>query len=634
MTKTSSKAKKTAKKKVLAPAAEQSSKGKIVTFYSYKGGTGRSMSMANIAWILASAGHRVLVIDWDFEAPGLHRYFRPFLDDPELSETRGLLDFFWEFSEAARVQAALPKGRHKPADDKWFLPFADLTRYAVSLNYDFPKKSATLDMIGAGRQGPAYAMKATTFGWNDFYENLGGGVFLEHVKKHLKADYDYILIDSRTGLSDTSGICTVQMPDEVMVFFTLNRQSILGASAVANSIRDQRRLPSGANGICIWPVATRLDQAEKERLESALAFGEDAFRDHLWHITRKERTGYWGRCRIPHIPFYSYEEVLAAFADHPGSTGTMLNAMETLAGCLVGKATLPLSLGNGSTAAVAKQRAEILGLFGATSRSLDTAKSSLGRNSKVFISYSQRDIPVASVRKITRAFANNLDVEVLWDDVVPLGSPFISKLESMLLEADLVILLIGPEWLKSEFGQKEYKVASVTAKRLIPVLLIDKLSWNVVPRSISDLRGFPLSLRDFDHGITHLTSSLGLKFKSEIAAKVYDPEDPQKGRWGGRASVNGRTMSATVTEISRHWFKVTIEVHRKNGAPFEGEVRFHIHDSFPETERIAPIHQGKAVLVLECYGGFTVGAEMDDGRTTLELDLAKLPKAPKIFRET
>jgi cellulose biosynthesis protein BcsQ len=37
--------------------------GKIVTFYSFKGGTGRTMALANIAWILASNGLKVLVVD-------------------------------------------------------------------------------------------------------------------------------------------------------------------------------------------------------------------------------------------------------------------------------------------------------------------------------------------------------------------------------------------------------------------------------------------------------------------------------------------------------------------------------------------------------------------------------------------
>ena len=46
------------------------------TFYSFKGGVGRSMALANVADILARRGLRVLVIDFDLEAPGLERYFQ------------------------------------------------------------------------------------------------------------------------------------------------------------------------------------------------------------------------------------------------------------------------------------------------------------------------------------------------------------------------------------------------------------------------------------------------------------------------------------------------------------------------------------------------------------------------------
>jgi MinD-like ATPase involved in chromosome partitioning or flagellar assembly len=43
----------------------------IVTFYSFKGGVGRSMAMANVGQILADLGYRVILCDWDVEAPGL-----------------------------------------------------------------------------------------------------------------------------------------------------------------------------------------------------------------------------------------------------------------------------------------------------------------------------------------------------------------------------------------------------------------------------------------------------------------------------------------------------------------------------------------------------------------------------------
>ena len=51
------------------------------------------MAMVNVAWTLALNGERVLVVDWDLEAPGLHRYFHPFLKDKELVRTEGLLGF-------------------------------------------------------------------------------------------------------------------------------------------------------------------------------------------------------------------------------------------------------------------------------------------------------------------------------------------------------------------------------------------------------------------------------------------------------------------------------------------------------------------------------------------------------------
>ena len=53
-------------------------RGQVITFYSYKGGTGRSMALANVSCLLAnqiSSSEKILMIDWDLEAPGLHRYF-------------------------------------------------------------------------------------------------------------------------------------------------------------------------------------------------------------------------------------------------------------------------------------------------------------------------------------------------------------------------------------------------------------------------------------------------------------------------------------------------------------------------------------------------------------------------------
>ena len=53
----------------------------IVAFYSYKGGVGRSLSLANVAALLASQGRRVACVDFDLEAGGLHTIFGLELND-------------------------------------------------------------------------------------------------------------------------------------------------------------------------------------------------------------------------------------------------------------------------------------------------------------------------------------------------------------------------------------------------------------------------------------------------------------------------------------------------------------------------------------------------------------------------
>jgi hypothetical protein len=116
-------------------------------------------------------------------------------------------------------------------------------------------------------------------------------------------------------------------------------------------------------------------------------------------------------------------------------------------------------------------------------------------------------------------------------------------------------------------------------------------------------------------------------------AKPTDPEDPQKGLFGGLAERGGWRLSAQVETIERDWFAVTLTVESTDPArPLDGQVAFHLHDTFRTPVRHIQARQGKAVESLECYGAFTVGAEVMSDGTRLELDLATLPEAPLRFR--
>ena len=60
--------------------------GEIVTFYSYKGGVGRTMALANVAVLLSHYGYKALAVDWDLEAPGLDFFFKDYFSNFTLEE--------------------------------------------------------------------------------------------------------------------------------------------------------------------------------------------------------------------------------------------------------------------------------------------------------------------------------------------------------------------------------------------------------------------------------------------------------------------------------------------------------------------------------------------------------------------
>ncbi|GAA2379163.1 KGGVGR-motif variant AAA ATPase [Dactylosporangium salmoneum] len=296
----------------------------IVTFYSYKGGAGRSMALANVAWILAGRGHRVLAIDWDLEAPGLHRYFHPFLLDPQLRGTDGLINLFWDYTTAVM-------GAEDDGGEALFARFTDLTPYSIPVRWNFPDGGA-LSLVPAGRQDDTYAERVDLFDWNDLYRRHGGGPFLEALRRRLLADYDYVLVDSRTGLADTAGICTVQLPDVLVNCVTLNGQSIDGAVAVAERVLALR----GDRPIRMVPALLRVEDAEQARADARRDYVRRRFAPLLDPAGFAGPDAFWAAVEVPYKPLYAYEETLATVRDRPLLEDTLLAALERLTGVIIG----------------------------------------------------------------------------------------------------------------------------------------------------------------------------------------------------------------------------------------------------------------------------------------------------------
>ncbi|UUU34147.1 FxSxx-COOH system tetratricopeptide repeat protein [Streptomyces sp. CA-210063] len=305
--------------------------GRIITFYSYKGGTGRTMALANTAWILAANGKRVLTVDWDLEAPGLHRFFHPFLDPNALAATTGVIDIITEYCWAATTGG--------PRSGPWHVDLARVEPHAVSLaperlGLPFPD-GGSLDFLSAGRQNREYSATVSSFEWDNFYERLGGGLFLDALRDDMRASYDYVLIDSRTGLSDNADICTIQMPDILVDCFTLSSQALDGAAAVAESLADGYR----KRRIRVLPVPMRVDEGEKEKVDAGRALARLKFEGLPkgaggQPLSAEELNAYWGKVEIPYRPYYAYEETLATVGDPSGITNSLLSAFERLTGVI------------------------------------------------------------------------------------------------------------------------------------------------------------------------------------------------------------------------------------------------------------------------------------------------------------
>jgi tetratricopeptide (TPR) repeat protein len=326
--------------------------GTVVTFYSYKGGTGRSMALAHVGWLLAASGKRVLMIDWDLEAPGLHRYFAPFLADPELQRTEGLIDFLLNYCDAATT----PSQDGSISDTTWMEDFADISRYTQSIKFPGFHPDACLHLVGAGRQDELYSQRIGSFDWDHFYENLAGGGFLNQTKDQalgrytspagnhgnawIGTPYDYVLIDSRTGLSDTSGICTAQLPDKLVCLYTYNYQSVLGVAGVARSASTFRDtefaksnpkksgedVASSCSRLKVFPTGSRVVIRDQPRLNHMRSLARAQFNDLVWHIPPADVNSYWEDVELPNSDDLAYNEILAVTESQTDPKG-YLNAI-------------------------------------------------------------------------------------------------------------------------------------------------------------------------------------------------------------------------------------------------------------------------------------------------------------------
>ncbi len=200
---------------------------KTITFYSFKGGVGRSLTLSNMAlWLADEMKVKVCVIDFDLEAPGLPYKFDD-LQNPEdqerLARTEGIVEYVDEFNRTG-------------------FPPDDFKRFYLSFT---TAKGNPISLIPAGNlQQADYWRKLFDINWQQLFEydaSTGyskGLLLLEDLKGRIEAELapDFLLIDSRTGLTETASITLKLMADKVILVGINNRENQDGLFWVLRSL--------------------------------------------------------------------------------------------------------------------------------------------------------------------------------------------------------------------------------------------------------------------------------------------------------------------------------------------------------------------------------------------------------------
>ncbi len=313
----------------------------IYTFYSFKGGVGRSMALANVAELMFRLGLRVLLVDFDLEAPGLERFFNvpeALYKPDEVLTKRGIIEMlnsYKELYQLPRPSSLSPnvvEGDNTPAP----LPLSiePLTNFVVPM-YTESANGGTLSLIPAGRRDgdefTNYARQVRSFDWDDLYTNQDGERFFEWFRLEAEQMADVILVDSRTGVSEMSGVCTYQLADIVVMFVAPNQQNLDGTLLMARSLADPQLIEQGRTGrpLSLLFVPSRVEQGEGKQLDAFALEFDKVFGKLIDSEIQFDKNAFVD-LKIPYVPYYAFMENVAVRDSDLPSASDLAQAFERL----------------------------------------------------------------------------------------------------------------------------------------------------------------------------------------------------------------------------------------------------------------------------------------------------------------
>ena len=300
----------------------------IYTFYSYKGGVGRSMALANIAELFYRAGLKVLMIDWDLEAPGLEQFFP--IDYEDFYTKPGLMDLLLEYK---RQMSEEDLSEMEDSDE---LPFQKPQEFFFDIYPDSESKG-TLWLLSAGKRSKndfnQYIKNVNNFDWIDFYKTWEGERYFNWLSEQFKAVADVIFIDSRTGLSEMGRVCAYQFTDVIVMLTTASQQSLDGTLQMLREFRSPKVKEVRGYVLDVIVVPARVEYSESNYLDSYQEEFIELFKKHIPQKLGSRPDRLWQLC-IPYVPKYAYKERLAIPEKDKEHAKKLVDAFSKLASAL------------------------------------------------------------------------------------------------------------------------------------------------------------------------------------------------------------------------------------------------------------------------------------------------------------
>ncbi|WP_445175821.1 tyrosine-protein kinase family protein [Microcoleus sp.] len=203
----------------------QKHKPAIVSFFSFKGGVGRTSTLVATALSLARNGHRVAIVDLDLEAPGLATIF-----SPDNSNNLGVIDYLLE----KKIQKDNLKLR------TYIMPINEQTLLGDD--------GQPLQLLSAGTVDDNYLEKLARLDFQNLVDGELQSTMVDMLKELNKEaqPLDFILMDARAGFHDIGGLAITGLSHAAVIFGTQSRQSWAGLTHVIRHLASpgiDERLP-------------------------------------------------------------------------------------------------------------------------------------------------------------------------------------------------------------------------------------------------------------------------------------------------------------------------------------------------------------------------------------------------------